>query len=101
LPECLIATTILAGDATVLDKRIDSPVLYSNSEELYIHNILQGFREQYSKIDDCLIYYFLEKLADLEKLDKIENSDTKNTVFFDQSGKTYCVKRPEANKIFE
>lgn len=96
LPECLITTTILDGESSILDKRMDSPVLYTNSAELYINNILQDIREQYAEIDNDLLYYFFDKLADLEKLDKIENSDTKNTVFFDKSGKTYCVKRPEA-----
>jgi len=99
LPECLITTTILAGEASILDKRMDSPVLYSNSEELYINNILQELREQYAEIDDSLLYYFLDKLADLAKLDKIENSNTGTSIFKNESGRTYCVKTPDLNKL--
>lgn len=100
LPECLITTTILAGEASILDKRMDSPILYSNSEELYINNILQELREQYAEIDDSLLYYFLDKLADLAKLDKIENCDI-GTVFKNELGRTYCIKKPNLDKIFE
>jgi hypothetical protein len=99
LPECLITTTILPGEASALDKRIDSPVLYSNSEELYINSILQELREQYAEIDDCLLYNFLDKLADLEKIDKIENSDNSKLVFKNEFGRTFCIKKPDLNKF--
>lgn len=101
LPECLITTTILDGEASVLDKIMDSPVLYTNSEELYINNILLELREQCEEVDNDLLYYFFDKLADLKKLDKIENSDTKTTIFFTKSGKTFCIRTPELNKMFE
>jgi len=100
LPECLITTTILAGEASILDKRMDSPVLYSNSEELYINNILQELREQFVETDDSLLYYFFDKLADLGKLDKIENSNTGKSVFKNESGKTYCVKTPALSELY-
>lgn len=100
LPECLITTTILAGEASILDKRMDSPVLYSNSEELYINNILQELREQFVETDDALLYYFFDKLADLGKLDKIENSNTGKSVFKNESGKTYCVKTPVLSELY-
>jgi len=99
LPECLITTTILAGEASVLNKKMDSPVLYSNSEELYINNILQELREQYAEIDDSLLYYFLDKLADLAKLDKIENSNIGTSVFKNKLGRTYCIKKPHLDKF--
>jgi len=101
LPECLITTTILAGEASVIGKRMDSPVIYSNSEELYIYNILQEFKEQHAEIDDCLLYYFLDKLADLAKFDKIENSNIGTAVFKNELGRTYCVKKPDLNKFLK
>lgn len=99
LPECLITTTILPGEAAVLDKRMDSPVLYSNSEELYIYNVLQELREQYAEIDDCLLYNFLNKLTELGKIDKIENKETSTSVFKNEACKTYCIKKPDLNKF--
>jgi hypothetical protein len=99
LPECLVITTILAGEASVLDKRMDSPVIYSNSEELYIYNILQELREQYAEIDDSLLYFFLDKLVNLGKFTKIENINTGKSVFKNGAGITYCVKTPDVNKF--
>jgi hypothetical protein len=101
LPECLITTTILAGEASVLNKKMDSPVLYSNSEELYINNILQELREQYAEIDDSLLYYFFNKLADLAKLNKIQNDNTGTSVFINEIGRTYCIKKPDLDKFFK
>ncbi|HEY5586450.1 MAG TPA: hypothetical protein VIK78_18410 [Ruminiclostridium sp.] len=97
LPECLITTTILAGEASILDKRMDSPVIYSNSEELYINNILQELREQYTDMDNSLLYYFLDKIAYFTKFDRIENINTGTSVFKNQLGRTYCVKKPDIN----
>jgi len=99
LPECLITTTILSEEASILDKRMDSPVIYSNSEELYINNILLELREKYAEIDDYLLYCFLDKLADLANLDKIESIKTGTTVFKSEMGRTYCVKKPDLNNF--
>ncbi len=94
LPECLITTTILAGEAAILDKRMDSPVIYTNSEELYIHNILQELRERLAESDDFLLYYFFDKLADEKFLKKLENVEKGTAVFRTAAGKTYCIKKP-------
>jgi hypothetical protein len=99
LPECLVTTTILSGEASVLNKRMDSPVIYSSSEELYINNILQELRENYAEIDDSLLYYFFDTMVEFAKLDKIENINTQTTIFKNQSGKIYCVKKPDLNKV--
>lgn len=99
LPECLITTTILDSDVALLDRIMDSPVIYRNAEELYINNILEDLKDQYQEIEDILLYHFFDRLAELKKIDKIENSSNKTTVFFDRSGKTYCLKQPEIDKF--
>ncbi|HEX2925900.1 MAG TPA: hypothetical protein VHP38_06530 [Ruminiclostridium sp.] len=98
-PECLITSTILAGEAAVLDSRMDSPIIYENSEDLYINNILNYFREHYEKFDDYLLYSFFNRLAELNKLDKIESKDGKKAVFTNESGGIYCIRKQEANKF--
>ncbi len=95
LPECLITTTILPGEAAILDKRMDSPVIYTNSEELYINNILQELREKLAESDDFLLYYFFDKLVEENYLEKLENPQKGTAVFRTQAGKTYCIKRPD------
>ncbi len=101
LPECLITTTILPGEAAVLDKRMDSPVIYSNSEELYINNVLQDLREQLAESDDFLLYYFFDRLAEEKQVEKLENSHKGTAVFKTGSGNTYCIKKPQMEKIKE
>lgn len=100
-PECLITTTILEGEAYVLDKRMDSPVIYTNSEELYINNILQEFRERYDAADDYLLYYFFNKLSEMSVLEKYENTENGTAVFKTGAGRSYCVKKPDLDKFLE
>jgi hypothetical protein len=95
-PECLVTTTVLAGDASVLGKRMDSPILYENSELLYINNIIEEFRERLEGFDDSMLYYFFDKLADLSEVDKIENSG--KSIFIDKKGRTFCIKKPDIDK---
>lgn len=99
LPECLVTTTILAGEAAILDKRMDSPVIYTNSEELYINNILQDLREQHAETDDFLLYYYMDKLADIGQLEKVENCESGLAVFKSSSGQIFCIKKPELKII--
>ncbi len=95
LPECLITTTILPGEAYVLDKRMDSPIIYTNCEELYINNILQELRDNYSDIDDSLLYLLLDALTGMGKLEKIENKSSGMSIFKNDTGRTYCLKEPD------
>lgn len=101
LPECLITSTILAGEASVLDKRMDSPVIYTYSEELYINNILQELREQLAETDDFLLYYYFDKLVETNRLEKIENLQKGTAVFRTENGKTYCIKKPELSRFYD
>lgn len=100
LPECLVTTTILAGEAAVLDKRMDSPVIYTNSEELYINNILQELREEHAEFDDCLLYSLFDRLAGLGLFEKVENDETGIAVYRTPSGKNYCIRKPDYDKFY-
>lgn len=96
LPECLVTSTIIAGHISILDKRLDSPVLFDNSEDLYINNILESYRESHSDFNDCLLYNFYSKLAETGKVDKIEDINNKIAVFIEkESGKAFTVKIPD------
>lgn len=99
LPECLIITTILPEEANVLDKRIDSPIIYTNSEELYINNILQELREKYSDIDDSLLYLLFDALTGMGKLEKIEDKSSTMSIFKNDTGRIYCLKKPDISNF--
>ena len=98
LPECLVTTTILQGEAKVLDKRMDSPVIYTNSEQLYINNIIETLREKNEELEDCMLYSLLDRLHELGCVEKIEHQGP-NTIFRDARNRIYCIKRPDMDKV--
>ncbi|ACL74521.1 hypothetical protein [Ruminiclostridium cellulolyticum] len=100
-PECLITSTILAGEASRLDRCMDLPVIYENSEALYINNILNNFKEQYNNFDDHLLYSLFSRLAEMGKVDTIKSSDGGKAIFISSSGELYCIRKPELIKIFQ
>lgn len=84
LPECLVTSTPLAGQISLWGKGLESPVLFDNSEELYLNNIIEGLREQYEDFNDTLLYYFYSKLAEMQRVEKIEDKSKKTAVFIDK-----------------
>lgn len=96
LPECLVTSTIIAGHISILDRRLDSPVLFDNSEDLYINNIMEDYKEQHNDFNDCLLYNFYCNLAELGKVDKIEDTGRRIAIFVEkESGRSYTVKIPD------
>lgn len=99
LPECLVLSTLISNQIGVVDKRLDSPVLFESSEKLYTSNMLEIYREENENFNDALLYYFFNKLAEIKKVDKIEDKDKKIAVFFDRAcDKTFCIRIPDENK---
>ena len=99
LPECLVTSTIIGGSISVLDKRMDSPIIVDNSEELYINNIILSHRETYNDFNDTMLYYFYCKLAEIGRFDKIEEKKNKIAVFVDREfGKAYSVRIPDIDE---
>ena len=99
LPECLVASTVIGGYIKVLDRRIDSPVLFENSEELYLNNIIETRKEMHNDFGDAMLYYFFCRLAESGKIDKIEDVKRGVAVFMDKrDGKYYTLKVPDIEK---
>jgi len=102
LPECLVTCTVIAGRISVLNKKKDSPVLFDNSEELYINNIIEINRERSKNFNEALLYCFFSKLADIDIVRKIEDFGKNIAVFIEKkSGKPYIVRIPDFNKLQE
>lgn len=96
LPECLVTGAVISDNIKVLDKRIDSPVLFDNSEKLYVNNIIEENKEYDDNFFDCLLYNFYCKLAEIGKVDKIEDAHNSIVVFFKRStGQSVIVRIPE------
>ena len=68
---CLVTSTIIPEQISLLDKRLDSPVLFDNSEELYINNVIEDFKQEYDDLttDFCLAF---ERTATEGELEMIE-----------------------------
>jgi len=96
LPECLVSSTILPEQISILDKRLDSPILYDNSEDLYINNIIEINKEKHDDFEDILLYCFYLKLAESNKVKMIEDKENRITVFIDnENGNTVTLKIPK------
>jgi hypothetical protein len=97
LPECLVTTTAIEGQISIMNKVQDSPVLINSSEELYIYNLIEMNKERYLDFEDTSLYYFYSNLAEFEKIDKIEDKKKKIAIFIDKEVKrAIVIKVPEA-----
>lgn len=96
LPECLITTTVIGGNISPLDKRRDSPVLFDNSEELYINNIIEAQKESHPEFYDAMLYYFYLKLSEEGKYIMLEDRAHGIAAFVDKScGRAYTFRIPD------
>lgn len=94
LPECLVTSTVIPEQISVLDKRLDSPILFNNSEELYINNVVEDLKQEYDDLNDRLLYCFLLERVSKGELKMVEGG--KNLVaFIDKaSNKNFTIKKP-------
>ncbi|MGE5329348.1 MAG: hypothetical protein ACM3KR_07565 [Deltaproteobacteria bacterium] len=74
-PECLIPRTILPENLSDADKPLGSPLLYQSSEELYINNLLENFREKYPDFNETILSLFIELNQKDWKLKRTINKD--------------------------
>jgi len=99
LPECLVVSTIIPGQISVLSKMLDSPILYHNSEELYINNIIENYKDGHGYFNDAMLYSFYSRLAKTEKIDKIEDNNSGIAVFIDkETGRSAVIRIPDMDE---
>ena len=99
LPECLVASTVLAGNVSMLGKGLDTPLLYNNSQELYFNKVLEVFREEHEDFNDALLYHFFKRMEREGKASCIEDAASGLAVFRDdRRGRTYTLKIPDMGK---
>lgn len=100
LPECLVTSTVIGEYISMFEEKLGSPLLFDNSEELYLNNIMEEYQDEHIEFIDAMLYCFYSKLAEMGKLKKMEDTENRVTVFFDQSGsKRYTIKTPEIENI--
>lgn len=95
LPECLVTSTVIGDYVSLLDKRLDSPILFNNSGELYINNIIEGFKEENDDFNDVLLYFYFDNMVRIGKMRKVEDPASSMAVFtLETDGRIYTVKIP-------
>ncbi len=96
LPECLVTSTVIGDQISLLDRRLDSPILIDKSEELYLNNLIEDYKEENPGFNDTLLYYYYCNLVQKGKLIKIEEEGKDIVVFLDNEiGRAYTIKKPK------
>ena len=96
LPEALITSTIIGDNVSVFGKGLDTPVLYSNSQDLYLSNLLEDLKEAHDDLNDTLLYFFFKKLCGEGKAECIEHGEGRLAVFtYKRDGRVYTLKIPD------
>ncbi len=94
LPECLIISTVIPEQISLLDKRLDSPILFNSSEELYINNVIEDFKQEYNDLNDRLLFGFLKGRATKGEMEMVEKDGNSFVAFIDKkTDKAFTVRK--------
>lgn len=99
VPECLVTGTVIGENVKILDKRLDSPILFNNSDELYMGNIIENYKEKHGNFNDALLYSFFLRLSDYGIFRMITDKSGGLAVFIDnRDNKVYTIRIPDLEK---
>jgi len=92
-PECLVFTSILPDRIEITGKAQDVPVLFENSESLYLGNLLENIRQRHRDSGNALVYAYCCYLESKGRMRRIENRNLGTAVFIDSGSDAYIVTR--------
>ncbi|HBN83197.1 MAG TPA: hypothetical protein DDZ89_05080 [Clostridiales bacterium] len=98
-PVCLISRTVQDGEIALTGKHLDYPVIVDDSEELYLHNIINNKTEKNSDWLDAVLYSYYCDLADKGHIVKIESYDSGISVFINKDRQIITLKMPATEEI--
>lgn len=81
MPECLIPKSILSEEISVLDKRIDVPVLYNSSEEFYLEHEIERCNQTYDNFLDKLLYHYYEHMVSIGMANRYYSNDNDIVIY--------------------
>jgi len=87
-PVFVITYTVLGEYISILDKSRDIPVLYDNSEEMYLKTLLTTFEENDDKFYDKAFLGYLESIPNCEEI----NIDSKKYHIYRENNQRYIIK---------
>ncbi|HAA25195.1 MAG TPA: hypothetical protein DCE11_03615 [Ruminiclostridium sp.] len=101
-PQCFVFTTVLSEQISLLGKSMDEPILYENSEILYVNNILQQLNDRYTEFNSVLLYSFLAAQEQNGVYRCYRSTNDNIAVFFDEGSNEYIsVPIPDYRKYNE
>lgn len=93
-PVCLITTTMIPGEITLLNKNLDAPVLFRKSEELYVNNIIESFRYEKDNFYDSLLFSYFAYLEQNAQAVRVQSEDGRMVVFkLKDKDELYCIRK--------
>lgn len=69
-PECFIPSSVLDSQIVVLGRALDIPVLYENSETLYLQTLMSGYEEARKDHGNALFFAWCRLLASKGLMDR-------------------------------
>ncbi|HOQ76053.1 MAG TPA: hypothetical protein PK369_05720 [Thermoclostridium sp.] len=92
-PECLVLTSVLPEQIEITGKAQDAPVLFENSESLYLRNLMDEIEQERQDSGNTLIYAYCRYLESIGRMRCMENPDLGTAVFMDPETDAYIVTR--------
>lgn len=92
-PEALVATSVLPEYIEVTGRNMDIPLLYEDSETLYLENKMQKHEEEYRDSKNILLYSFYKHLESKGKVKHYMDYKKRNCIFYDNETKEFTVLR--------
>jgi hypothetical protein len=97
-PECLVTNTVVGGHISLLNSRIDSPVIFEDSETLYLNNLVESFRVRHNDFYDAALYGLFKRLSEIRIFDERRSEKEGIVLFIDRrTGESYTVRMPDIN----
>ena len=94
-PQCLVCCTVLPSRIKLQGRRLDEPLLYENSHELYIENLQAILDGQYQSFKNDQLCGFFTLLAKDGRFRRIEKDDC---VLFVSNDGSYSFAKPDVAK---
>jgi len=93
LPRCMVCCTVLPSRATIQGRRLDFPLMYENSQELYLENMQSLLEGKFDSFKNDQLVGFFELLAGDGRFQKIVKDDV--IIFVGDDDEIFTFRKPE------
>lgn len=90
-PECLTSKTVMPYEMEIPSKALSFPLFYESSESLYLNKLMENMREENSRFNDIVLYYYFNRMAKNGEIDKVTDENAGIVVFSFRDGRNTVV----------